>query len=207
MVAYARCKVKSIRRINKEFVEVTFERPLPEGVRAGHVVAADDIYPDVTISGCRMRGNRARGLLLGSRGHVVVEDSYFHITGAAILFEGDARYWYEQSGVRDVTICDCIFENCNYGSRSWGAACIAVGSGIVQRSGTRYHRGIRLERNIFRAFDSRIVNIYCVDGFLFAASNRVERTYDYPCRNFTENDMFVTDECDNVQIEFFGVSE
>ena len=73
---------------------------------------------------------KARGLLLGSRGRIVVEDNYFHIAGAAILFEGDANYWFEQSGVRDVVIRGNLFENGNYGCPSWGAACIAVGSGI-----------------------------------------------------------------------------
>ena len=112
---------------------MTFTEPLPEGVKKRHLVAADEEYPDVLIKGCRMRGNRARGLLLGSRGRTVIEDCYFHIAGAAILFEGDGNFWYEQSGVRDVTIRNNIFENGNYGSLNWGNACIAVGSGIPNR--------------------------------------------------------------------------
>lgn len=64
---------------------------------------------------------------------MVIEDNYFHIAGAAILIEGDANYWYEQSGVRDVVIRRNLFENGNYGSPGWGSACIAVGSGIPDR--------------------------------------------------------------------------
>lgn len=62
---YARRTVKSVRRLNKVYTEVTFTEPLPDGVEPMHVVAADDEYPEVLIKGCRMRGNRARGLLAG----------------------------------------------------------------------------------------------------------------------------------------------
>ena len=83
-------------------------------------------------------------------------------------------------GVRDVSIRDNVFENCNYGSLGWGNACIAVGSGIPERRQSRYHRNIRIENNVFRGFDPRIVNLYCVDGFVFTDDNRIEHTDDYP---------------------------
>ena len=173
---YARRSVKSVRRLNKIYTEVTFTEPLPDGVKPLHVVAADDDYPEVLIKGCRMRGNRARGLLLGSRGRTVVEDNHFHIAGAAILIEGDANYWYEQSGVRDVVI-----------------------RGIPDRETSRYHRNIRVEGNTFRVFDPRIVNLYCVDGFLFRR-NKIEFTSDYPVVD-GQAERFVTRNCDNVVIE------
>lgn len=200
MNTYAHTVVKSLRRINKEFTEVTLRDPLPDGVKAGHIVAADSAYPDVLIKGCRMRGNRARGLLLGSRGRMVIEDNYFHIAGAAILFEGDGNFWYEQSGVRDVVIRNNVFENGNYGCKGWGRACIAVGSGIPKRDHSRYHRNIVVGGNTFRVFDPRIVNLYCVDGFRFAADNVIEYTEAYPyMQQQTRN--FVTEHCDNVVIE------
>lgn len=196
---YAHRSVKSVKRLNKVYTEVTFTEPLPDGVKPLHVVAADDDYPEVLIKGCRMRGNRARGLLLGSRGRTVVEDNRFHIAGAAILIEGDANYWYEQSGVRDVVIRGNVFENGNYGSPGWGAACIAVGSGIPNRETSRYHRNIRVEGNTFRVFDPRIINLYCVDGFLFRR-NKIEFTTDYPVVD-GQAERFVTRNCDNVVIE------
>ncbi|WP_298034928.1 right-handed parallel beta-helix repeat-containing protein [uncultured Alistipes sp.] len=196
---YAHRSVKSVKRLNKVYTEVTFTELLPDGVKPLHVVAADDDYPEVLIKGCRMRGNRARGLLLGSRGRTVVEDNRFHIAGAAILIEGDANYWYEQSGVRDVVIRGNVFENGNYGSPGWGAACIAVGSGIPNRETSRYHRNIRVEGNTFRVFDPRIINLYCVDGFLFRR-NKIEFTTDYPVVD-GQAERFVTRNCDNVVIE------
>ena len=194
---YARRTVKSVRRLNKVYTEVTFTEPLPDGVEPMHVVAADDEYPEVLIKGCRMRGNRARGLLLGSRNRMVIEDNYFHIAGAAILIEGDANYWYEQSGVRDVVIRRNLFENGNYGSPGWGSACIAVGSGIPDRETSR---NIRVEGNTFRVFDPRIVNLYCVDGFVFTRDNVIEYTDDYPYV-LDEKRNFITRNCDRVVVD------
>ncbi|MDE5637370.1 MAG: right-handed parallel beta-helix repeat-containing protein [Alistipes sp.] len=199
--SYAHRTVKSVRRINKHCTEVAFTEPLPECTAARHLVAADDEYPDVLIRGCTIRNNRARGLLLGSRGHTVIEDNYFHSAGAAILFEGDGNYWYEQSGVKDVVIRGNLFENGNYGCFGWGKAVIAVGSGIPDRTRSRYHGGIVVENNTFRVFDPRIVNLYCVDGFRFAADNRIEMTTAYPYV-LDEQRRFVAEDCDNVNIEY-----
>lgn len=199
MNTYARRTVKDVKRLNKIYTEVSFTEPLPDGVKKRHVVAADDEYPDVLIKGCHFSGNRARGLLLGSRGPIVVEDNYFHIPGAAILFEGDGNYWWEQSGVRDVTIRNNVFENGNYGCSSWGKACIAVGSGIPDHASCRYHKNIKVENNTFRVFDPRIVYLYCVDGFEFTPDNRIEMTDDYVyAREETRN--FVATDCDNITL-------
>jgi hypothetical protein len=125
-----------------------------------------------------LRGNRARGILLGSRGPMVIEGNTFHIPGAAILFEGDSRFWFEQAGVRDVVIRGNTFDNCNYGV--WGTGTIQVGSGIADefKSVSRYNRNIRIENNLFRHFSNLpLLSIYSVDGLTFTG-NRLERTTD-----------------------------
>ena len=200
MEARDRKVVKEVDYLNSEYAEVSFTEPLPESVTEGDVVAEDDAYPDVLISGCYIGNNRARGLLIGSRGKVVIEKNTFHTPGTAILFEGDGRYWYEQSGVRDVTIRNNVFDNCMYGSSTWGSAVIAVGSGIPDREHSRYHKNILVENNVFRGFDHRIVNLYCVDGFTFK-DNKIEFTdADYPAFGSPE-DRFIFKNCDNVKVE------
>lgn len=198
MSTYDRALVKSVKRLNKEYVEVAMTTPLPKGIKKNHVVAADDTYPEVLIKGCRIQNNRARGLLLGSRGRMIIENNYFHIPGAAILLEGDGNFWYEQSGVRDVIIRNNVFENGNYGSEDWGKACIAVGSGIPNKEGSKYHRNIRVEGNTFRIFDPRILYLYSVDRFLFK-NNKIEKTNAYPY-TLPENRPFVVTDCSNIDI-------
>ena len=93
-----------------------------------------------------------------------------------------------------------MFDNCLYGAATWGDAIIATGNGPKHdRERSRYHRNIRVEGNTFRVFDPRIVNLYCVDGFLFRR-NKIESTSDYPVVD-ARAERFVTRNCDNVVIE------
>ena len=186
--------------VKKECTRVVLTEDLPEDVKVKYVVAQTDAYPDVLLKGCTIRCNRARGILLGSRGKIVIDSNYFHSAGASILFEGDGSYWYEQGGVRDVEICRNVFENGNYGSSGWGSACIAVGTGLWNdRETSRYHRNLKIHDNVFRVFDPRILNLYCVDGIDFQ-NNTIEMTNDY-IYNRQETRRFVYENCDGVRIE------
>ena len=193
---------KEVTRLNKEFTIVKTEKPLPEKLAVGDAVAdAEANTADVLIKNCIIGKNRARGILLGSRGKTVIEGNTFHTPGAAILFEGDARFWFEQAGVRDVVIRGNTFDNCNYGV--WGKACIEVGSGMEKeaRKTTRYNKNIMIEDNLFRVFDSTpLLYIYAVDGLKFR-NNRIEKTAAYPPRTDTGAKIFVVDDCDRIDIE------
>ena len=205
LVTYGQAVVKSVRRINKEYTTVVLDAPLPKELVPGDAVASLEWNTaEVLIKGCTIRGNRARGILLGSRGKIVVEDNLFHVPGAAILFEGDARFWFEQAGVRDVVIRNNTFDNCNYGV--WGKACIEVGSGIVEefRATSRYNRNIRIENNLFKVFGNQtLLGIYSVDGLMFKG-NRLERTTAYPARPGPLAPMFKVANSDNIQTEPVG---
>lgn len=183
MITYATPVVSSVDRRNSEYTRFRVTTPLPKELQPGDAVAAANEYPDVLIQRCTIRGNRARGILLGSRGKIEILDNTFHTAGAAILLEGDARYWFEQAGVRDLTIKGNRFEDCNYGV--WGKAVIETGAGIdkTQRANNYYNRNITIEDNLFRQFETNpIVQVYCVDG-LTIRNNRRERSTAYPDRH------------------------
>jgi hypothetical protein len=189
LLTFGQSRVTGVNRTNDEYASVKLGATLPAELKPGDVIAGAAAYPDVLIRNCTIRNNRARGLLLGSRGKIVIEDNLFHTPGAAILLEGDARYWFEQAGVRDLTIRRNTFDNCNYGV--WGKAAIEVGAGIdpALRDKSRYNRNITVEDNVFRIFDqSRLVLAYSVDG-LTIRNNRIEITTAYPARK-EENSRF-----------------
>ncbi len=198
LVTYKELTVKSVKRLNMEYSMVGFTESLPSEFKIGDVLAALD-YPDVTIKNCIVRGNRARGILLGSRGEILIEGNTFHVPGAAILLEGDGRFWFEQAGVRNLTIRNNIFKNCNYGV--WGNAVIQVGSGVEKdfRDNNRYNRNIVIENNNFVVFDPRILNLYSVDNLLFR-NNKVFKSADYPAQNI-DAESFVVTNSSNVKIE------
>ena len=198
MMTYDTLKVKEVYKFNDDYSVVTFEEPIPEGFEERDVLADASVKPEVLIKGCSFGNNRARGLLIGSKGKVVIEDNYFHVPGAAILFEGDGNYWYEQSGVKDVTIRGNVFENCLHGCKGWGSACIAVGSGIPQKEASRYHSNITIEDNTFKTFDPRILNLYCVDGVTYR-NNKVTLNKDYEYD--PQGEPFTFENCDNVSVD------
>ncbi|MEP6748557.1 MAG: right-handed parallel beta-helix repeat-containing protein [Bacteroidota bacterium] len=200
MEAYDTLIVKSATRINKEYTQVEFTKPLPAKLVIGKDVLAEVYnYPDVTIRHCIIQKNRARGMLIGSRGKVIIEDNLFHTAGAAILFEGDGSYWFEQAGVRDVTLRNNVFDNCNYGV--WGNACIQVGSGVQKeyRNISRYNRNIKIYDNTFNVFDPRLLNGYSVKGLSFS-NNKINVTGAYP-NKFPGAKRFDLSDCSDLKID------
>lgn len=199
LITYGKAKVNAFTRINKEFMEVIFEEDLPQELVTGDVIATIRDYPEVTIANNIIRNNRARGMLLNCRGKTVVENNTFHTPGAAILFEGDAFFWFEQGGVRDCVIRNNVFDNCLFGV--WGKAVIDVKAGIHERKDeSRYNRNLLIEGNTFRVFEeSPLLNAYCVDGLTWR-NNVVEMTTEYPERA-EEFEPFTIIHCDNVMVD------
>jgi hypothetical protein len=179
MVSFGQAEVTSVERINKEFTRIGLSSPLPPEAKPGDAVAEMGDYAEVYVHDNKMRGNRVRGLLLNSRGRTVIEHNEFHIPGAALLFEGDTRFWFEQGGVSDCVIRGNLFEDCLYGG--WGSAVIEVAAGIAEPESphSRYNRNILIERNTFHGFDPRLLKVYSVDGLTFR-SNKAEKTTHYP---------------------------
>jgi len=199
LVTYAHPVVKRVERLNKEYTRLTFAAPLPDSVAIGDALAATGDYAALTIRGCTIRGNRARGILLNSRGPTVVENNYFHTAGAAILFEGDARFWYEQAGVSDCLIRNNVFDACNYGV--WGHALIECRAGIEPafRAESRYNRNIRITGNTIRHFHPALLNFYSVDGLTFT-DNVLQPSTAYPSWK-PDAPRYVTADCDRVQLQ------
>lgn len=181
LVTLGAASVTEADLLNKELTRVVLAEDIPGDIVLGDVVASIWDYPEVLLRGNTIRNNRARGILLNCRGKTVVENNYFHTPGAAILFEGDACFWFEQGGVSDCAIRKNIFENCLYGV--WGEAIIDVNAGIhTDKETSRYNRNILIEENTFRVFDEEcLLNAYCVDGLTWK-HNTVERTHDYPTK-------------------------
>jgi len=202
LISYGQAEVQSVERLNKEYTIVHFKKALPATLVANDVIADVAGRPLVNITNCIIRGNRARGILLGSRGKITIEKNMFHNAGASILFEGDGVHWFEQAGVKDVSITDNVFDNCNYGV--WGNAVIQVGSGIdpESRSRSRYNSNIMIEKNIFKMFDPRLINAYSVDNLIFK-NNTIEYTKAYPS-SFPAAKPFEIKDCDRVAIDAKG---
>ncbi len=208
LVTYGTGKVAQVERINKQYTRVTMQEALPKDFAIGDAIAEIRDYPEIHIHHCRMHGNRARGLLLNCRGKTVIEDNHFHVPGTAILFESDARFWYEQGGVRDCTIRRNVFENGNFGPLQWGTGVIEVRAGIDEefKSTSRYNKNITIEDNTFILFDrTAIVRTFSVEG-LTIRNNKVQYSQEYPRRGLNDK-LFDIQFSDQVVIENNDIPE
>lgn len=192
-------RVAGVQRLNSEFLRITLEEAPPTPPHAGDAVGNLTWSADVTIRHCRCSGNRARGFLLSVPGCVVVEENTFHTAGAAILIEGDTNFWFESGAVRDILIRRNTFEDCKYGI--WAKAQIQISPGIKEehQPGSSYHRNVRIEDNLFRAFDTRIVRARGVDG-LVIRDNRILLSTNYPAQHVGAP-PFDTEGCPAVVLE------
>ncbi|MDU0354765.1 right-handed parallel beta-helix repeat-containing protein [Paraglaciecola aquimarina] len=200
MITYGLNKVAGVEQISKEITRVVFEKVLDQRFKVGDSVAEIRDYPDVLIKGNTIRRNRARGMLLNCRGKTIVEDNYFHSPGAAILFEGDANFWFEQGGVSDVVIRNNTFDNSVFGV--WGNSVLDVAAGISKeyQDTARYNKNILVEGNTFNVYDKGLIlDLFSVDGLIFR-KNKIVKTNAYPERKI-EKEFFNVQYSDNVVIE------
>lgn len=200
LIEKGKATVVGVERLNKEITRVELDKPLPEGIGVGDVIGDTRQLSEIHIHHNYIGKNRARGMLMNSRGRTVIESNTFHSPGAAILFEGDAYFWFEQGGVRECIIRNNLFDNCLFGL--WGKAVIDVGAGILeQKEISRYNHNIHIYKNTFRVFDDVcLLHAYCVDG-IYWDDNKVERTDDYPISRPLNSSLFKIECCDNVKIE------
>jgi hypothetical protein len=202
--AYGNNIVSKVERLNKEYTKLTFAAPLHKSVKLGDVVSSAEQYPEVLMKNCRVEKNRARGILLGSRGKTVIENNYFHTHCSAINLEGDGRFWYEQAGVRDLTIRGNMFDNCNY-SFMLGIGVIRVSSGIEEnkKAVSRYNKNILIENNTFRVFNPNILHMYSVDNLTYRNNKVIENSEYTLLEYFRAMNLkpFMVTESSNIKIE------
>jgi hypothetical protein len=124
--------------------------------------------PSLLVRNCRFEGTNTRGLLVTTRGKVVIEDNVFYRTGMqAILIADDAKGWYESGPVRDVLIRGNRFEECGYNSTPDNYAIAIVPENPELVPGYAVHRNIRIEDNYFRVYDYPVLMARSVDGLTF----------------------------------------
>jgi hypothetical protein len=151
---------------------VRFTQPLPPGIGpadgsgsgAGFALENTTYTPRVNISGCRFVNVPTRGILVTTRGPVLIEGNRFEgMTMASIYVSGDAAEWFESGPVRDVTIRDNIF------LRPSGPA-ILIDPHVRTRDPERpVHHGVTIEGNTFLADDVTVLAARSTGGL------RVER--------------------------------
>lgn len=121
-------------------------------VKVGDCIENISACPDFEFSGNTVNRIVTRGLLVTTRGKVQIEGNRFLNTGEnGILISDDASHWYESGPVRDVTIRNNAFMNCD------GNA-ILICPENKEYAGA-VHENILIENNLFCVGSARAYNI------------------------------------------------
>jgi len=174
-----KCNVASVRRINQDYMQITFSENIPAGVGIGDGLENLTWYPALTFRDNIVRNNRARSILISTPRETVIENNSLSSMMTAILFEGDLDYWHESGAVQDILIQNNRFGDNVYGGGRGGAV-IWINPHIKKRIDDQpYESNIRIMNNVFRTFDSSILSATSVNGLIFKG-NTIETSGTYP---------------------------
>ena len=199
ILPFFQTKVEKVCVLNeRRFVMTVAEAPVefPEGS-----LSVENLtwYPDLIMRNNTVRENRARSVLVTTKGRVLIEDNYFSSQMHGILIEGDNNKWYESGAVQDVTIRNNTFENIGYEVTKRYPLLASPLYTRDQRMGEgQYHRKIHFTGNTIKSFNGLIAKARSVAG-LNISGNRIEFSTDYPAAD--EGPAIVLEYCDDVTVE------
>lgn len=140
--------VEDVDVINLEYTRLRLDKDTDD-VIVGDVVENLTNNCDLLFENNRVFNNRARGILIGTRGRVDIRNNFFSSSGAAIYFESNGDYWYESGGTNDVRIYGNTFEKCCIGPSYWGKQVIRTVPRKESIDGVYYHKFISITDNKF----------------------------------------------------------
>jgi polygalacturonase len=190
--------VSHIRKLNERRFVITLESLPPELPDVPLSLENLTWNPDLVMRNNIIRENRARSVLVTTKGSVVIENNTFSSQMHGILIEGDNDFWYESGAVKDVVIRNNLFENIGFGSpRSYPLLAAPKFTRDQHMGEGRYHRNIVFSGNRVRSFTGNLVHALSVEN-LTIAGNRMELSRDYPVS--TSEDSVRLEYCREVTI-------
>lgn len=113
LLPFSKNKIVTAKLLNAKDMELTLEQDIPTDINPNDVVENTTWTPNVHIEKTKITHIPTRGILISTRGKVLIEHNQFLKTDmSAILLSDDANSWFESGYVRDVTIKNNQFINC-----------------------------------------------------------------------------------------------
>jgi hypothetical protein len=166
--------VKTFKKINEEYAELTFTSPVPKNLQKGDILENKTWNPEFTMRGCTIKNHRARNVVLKTPQKIVIENNFFSSMMSSILFRGETFFWYESGAVNDVVIRKNEFEYCAYSGTEHAVLNITPRLGKSFNQKEIFDRNIRFENNAIKTFDNRIVMADRVDGLAIVGNNIIK---------------------------------
>lgn len=138
-----RARVLKSELLNEYDIELTLDSA--KNAKIGNAIEDLQYCPDVLFENNTLTRIITRGILLTTRGKVVVRGNHFiSNTMAGVLLSDDARTWYESSMCRDVTIENNTFDYC-------GANGVLIKPENLNHAGA-VHKNIVIKNNKFNSY-------------------------------------------------------
>ncbi len=170
LIPYTEKSIDSVEYINQDIIRLTLCESA-EDIKIGDNIESITRAADLIFRNNTVRDNRARGMLIATRGKVVIENNFFHTSGSAILFEANGDYWYESGGTLDVTVKNNTFDRCCYAK--WGNAAVSCVPRKAIEPGKYFNKDIKVIGNSFKALNSVAAAFDNVENLLFEGNTVV----------------------------------
>lgn len=191
-----------------ETISLTFDEPIPEAAIPGRIVAENLTYnPVVAVRRNRFQTIATRGVLVTTRGSVVIEDNSFErVEMASIYISADASQWYESSVVRDVVIRNNVFIRPATSTKAKAEILVeptAAGEDPAQAA----HSGIDIRDNVFLSADIPVLDAKSVAGISFTGNTIVRYGADPLGEPGTSGPLAIVRGCTGVQFRHNGTGQ
>lgn len=179
--------VETVTIINDEYTYLTLGEKVPDEW-LGDTVEELTMYPKIVFKNNDVRENRARGILLASKGDTLIEGNRFHTPGPSIKLESDGEYWYESGSVGNVVIRNNTFDDCNFAGELWGSAAITIPKRKSFDGKNFYHKHITITGNKFIGNKKPVLSAANVGIIEFTHNFTEGNTVYTDCGEIIEND-------------------
>lgn len=159
LLPLASFKVKKSKMKSEREIIVTLDKSVPDSIRKKPELVIENVTytPEVIIRNNFFSRIPSRGLLVSTRCKILIENNtFFRMQMSGILIADDARSWFESGMVRDVTIRNNNFIECN-------EPVILIAPENSQNKGY-VHRNITIANNRFKLIGKNAVSARSVDG-------------------------------------------
>ena len=174
-------KVTTVETVNNNYTKVYVEGGT-EGIDIGDVLEDLTWNCDLVFENNFIRNNRARGMLIATKGKVEIKNNFFNTPGVALLFESDGKFWFESGGTKDVRIVGNLFDNCCFTRGNWGRNVIEMKPREDFDGENYYHGYIEVSGNRFINNKHGLVSADNVERFVWK-NNVIENQAD--CQLFS----------------------